>query len=393
MSYSVQMDRIQVNAEMLRWARDRSGLDEGVFARAFPHFEAWEHGDKLPTLKQLQAFAKKTYTPFGYLFLEQPPAEPLPIADLRIGRDTSPARPSPHLLDTVYRCQQRQDWYRSYADSTGQSRVSLPVVDSRPDTVTSAAGSARHTLSFDVAERQAQHTWSDALSLFRQRVEDAGVLITINGVVGNNTHRKLDPDEFRGFALVDNDKLAPLIFVNGADTKAAQMFTIAHELAHLLIGKEGLSDADPATPLQLTEESWCNSFAGEFLVPRAHLEAAFNPSEPVGDEMQRLATQYKVSTLVVLRRLRDLGAILEDRYWDMYNAELARLKEYSTGSDTTGGGSFYSSQRFRVGERFARALITSTLEGETTYTEALQLLDFSRVETLHSYARRLGFNL
>ena len=385
------MERVQIKGQMLRWARDRSGLALEDFTKKFPHFEAWERGTRLPTLKQLKKFADGTYTPLGYLFLEAPPDEPLPIDDLRFGRKGLSNQASPHLLDTIYRCQQRQEWFHAHAAKTGNDPVLLATLNPDTNAIRSTASQVREHLGFGVSDRQRLSKWSEALSLFRQKVEDAGVLITINGVVGNNTQRKLDPEEFRGFALVDD--LAPLIFVNGADTKSAQMFTVAHELAHLLIGKEGLSDAEPGLESQISEETWCNSFAGEFLIPTEDFQGRFDPIRSIDSEMERLAADYKVSTLVVLRRIRDHGVISENDYWSKYDAEVTRLKEYTERKDTTGGGNFYLSQRYRVGDRFARAIITSTLEGETSYVEALHLLDFSSMETLFKYARRLGFDV
>lgn len=385
------MERVEIKGEMLRWARDRSGLTDEAFSKRFPNFGAWERGVKLPTLKQLRNFANGTYTPLGYLFLDNPPDEPLPINDLRVGRTGHPDRPSPHLLDTIYRCQQRQEWFHAHAARTGDDPVLLATLNPDTNALRSTASQVREHLGFGVSDRQRLSKWSDALSLFRQKVEDAGVLITINGVVGNSTQRKLDPEEFRGFALVDD--LAPLIFVNGADTKSAQMFTVAHELAHLVIGKEGLSDAEPGIESRISEETWCNSFAGEFLIPTEDFQGRFDPTRSIDSEIARLAADYKVSTLVVLRRIRDHGGISENDYWHKYNAEVTRLKELTERKDTTGGGNFYLSQRYRVGDRFARAIITSTLEGETSYVEALHLLDFSSIETLFKYARRLGFDV
>ena len=79
----------------------------------------------------------------------------------------------------------------------------------------------------------------DALRRLRNQFDAAGVLVCFNGVVGNNTRRKLDPKEFQGFALAD--EYAPLVFVNSADFKAAQIFTLAHELAHLFVAESGVS--------------------------------------------------------------------------------------------------------------------------------------------------------
>jgi Zn-dependent peptidase ImmA (M78 family) len=376
--------RVDVRPELLRWARERARLDMASLAHRFPRLAEWERGEECPTLKQLEELAKATHTPVGYLFLPRPPIEQVPIPDFRTIGGERDQRPSPDLLDTLYLCQQRQEWYRDFVRSGGEDP--LPFVgsaDVSSDVVTTAA-TMRHTLGFGLEERRRMPTWEAALRRFIEQADAVGVLVMVNGVVGNNNHRKLDPEEFRGFALAD--ALAPLVFINGADTKAAQMFTLAHELAHIWLGRTALSDAGPATAPSHVVEAWCNRVAAELLVPMAVLRSEYRREADLFAEAGRLARRFKVSSLVTLRRMHDAGGITRAQFWQAYRKELDDLRALSQGS----GGNFYLTQAARVSKRFARALVASTLEGQTLHRDAFRLLGFSKLATFEELGRSLG---
>jgi Zn-dependent peptidase ImmA (M78 family) len=379
------MTRVAVQPALLRWAAERSGRAEEDLRARFPRLELWEQGEAEPTLKQLEQYARATHTPVGYLFLPEPPVERVPIPDMRTIAGTPAGRPSPNLLDTIYACQQRQDWYREYTRSLGEEPHRWVGAARPTDSPAETASRIREALAFDLAERAALATWADALRRFTEQAEDLGVLVMVSGIVGNNTHRKLDPREFRGFALADD--LAPLVFVNGADTKAAQMFTLGHELAHLWLGGSALSDASPNNEPGVEIERWCNAVAAEVLAPLDVVRAEFDPAAPLGEERDRLAKRFKVSTLVVLRRLFDAGFLTWPAFRDAYDRELERLVGSPRGA---GGGNFYWTELARVGRRFARAVITSTLEGQTLYGDAFHMLGFSKQETFRELGNRLG---
>ncbi|MBX3347561.1 MAG: ImmA/IrrE family metallo-endopeptidase [Nitrospira sp.] len=381
------MTRVAVQPQLLRWARERAGLAHVDLERKFPHLADWEHGTAQPTLKQLEAFAKTTHAPIGYLFLPEPPVETVPIPDFRTPGNTRIGRPSPDLLDTLYVCQQRQEWFRNYARSMGEQPLAFVGSVRVEDDVVSTAARIRRELGFDVEARRQMSTWEAALRHFLEQADTTGILVMCNGVVHNNNYRHLDPDEFRGFALAD--PLAPLIFINGADTKAAQMFTLAHELAHIWLGQSGVSDAQPSTVPAEQVERWCNQLAAELLVPMELMRVEYDPDADVTDEVVRLARRFKVSTLVILRRMLDAGGLREPQFWDAYHAEVARLQTFPRGS----GGNFYLTQAARVGKRFAGALVVSTLEGQTRYTEAFRLLGFSKLSTFKELGRSLGVGL
>ena len=378
------MIRAPVKPELLRWARERAGMEVEALERRFPKYHEWESGTALPTLKQVEKLANATHAPVGYFFLTEPPHESLPIPDLRTVGSLPVDQPSPNLLSTIYQCQQRQEWYREFARA--EAEASLPFIGSvtTASDVDRVATRIRNSLDLDLATQATLPTWTEAMRCFIETADALGVLVMVNGIVGNNTHRKLDPDEFRGFALVDD--LAPLIFINGADTKAAQMFTLAHELAHLWLGQSALSDSTPNSIPSDRIEAWCNRVAAELLVPLSILREEFRGDEELSVALIRLARRFKVSTLVLLRRIHDLGALGDAAFRSAYQAELARLLALAG----TRGGNFFPTLRTRVGRRFGHALVTSTLGGRTSFSESYRLLGIKTPAALQGFADSLG---
>lgn len=375
--------RVGVSSELLAWARERSGLPADELVRRYPKLDEWQQGVSSPTLKQLERFAATTHTPVGYLFLAQPPDEALPVPDFRTFADEAVGRPSPDLLHTIFDCERRQEWYRDYGRAN--SAEGLVVGSFTPDTnPATAAAAMRDALAFGVDNRGS--SWSDAFRRLAEHAEELGILVMVNGVVRSNTHRKLDPHEFRGFALVD--AYAPVVFVNGADTKAAQVFTLAHELAHVWLGRSGIDNPDPDASAAPAVERWCNETAAELLVPAADLGAQ-DAGDTTETALDHLAARYRVSTLVVLRRLLDIGTLDLARYRQRYTAERDRLLALLAESGGT-GGNFYNTHPVRTSKRFARALLASTLEGQTLYRDAFQMLGFTKHSTFDEFAQRLG---
>jgi Zn-dependent peptidase ImmA (M78 family)/transcriptional regulator with XRE-family HTH domain len=380
-------DHVDVAPELLRWARERSGRSLDDLAGRFSKLAAWEAGTASPTMRQLEDYAQATYTPFGYLFLAEPPVERLPIPDFRTVANGPVRAPSPDLLDTIYACEQRQTWYRQYAEERGHEAVALVGSQNTGVAPVAAAAAIRDVLGFGLARRAAFPSWARAFDGLREHAEQAGILIMINGVVGNNTHRKLDADEFRGFCLVD--AYAPVVFVNGADTKAAQIFTLAHELAHVTLGGSAVSGPDLGRLDESNDiERWCNEVAAELLVPASSLRAEYQPAAGLTEELDRLARLYKASTLVLLRRIRDVGLLGRTDFRTAYQAELHRVLTLAARSGS--GGNFYTTEPLRVSRAFARALLTDTAAGRTTHREAFRLLGIKKIATFEELGHRLG---
>lgn len=381
-------ERVQIKPELFQWAQERSGIGLGDLCEKFPKYPQWLSGEAEPTMRQLEKFAAQTYTPFGYFFLAAPPEERLPIPDFRTVKDRRVSRPSPHLLDTIYAALLRQEWMRGFLVEQGEPALAFVGSRTMRDSPEAVASDIRRTLGLEPHWSRGLATWEEALRNLIQVIEGVGVLVMINGVVENNTHRPLDVEEFRGFALSDSH--APVIFINGTDAKAAQMFTLVHELAHLWLGQSGISDFKELLPSENAVEIFCNKVAAEFLVPANEMRAAWRDERGGEKAFERLARLFKVSPVVAARRLLDLELISRARYFAFY-------KEYTKAAAQrkerpAGGGNFYLTLGSRLGKRFPAAVYSAAKEGRLQYRDAYQLTGLSGA-SYDRFGREHGFAL
>jgi len=381
------MPRAPVKPEMLRWARERAGRSVEEFSARFKKLDEWERGETQPTFKQLEDFAKATCVPFGYLFLPEPPEEHIPIPDLRTIRNQEIRRPSPDLLDTIHTMQRRQAWLREELIECEAEPLDFVASARTADDPQGIGREMRRMIGLDEGWAAAARTWHEAVGELRRAIEKFGVMAVVNGVVGNNTHRKLDVEEFRGFTL--SDEYAPLIFINGADAKSAQMFTLVHELAHVWLGESALTDAGLTSRPSQQIESWCDRAAAEFLVPAQELKASWHDVRHEESPFEILARRFKVSPIVAGRRAMDLCLVGREAFFAFYDDYTAREGEKRT---APAGGNFYNNQNTRVGERFAIQVFRAAKSGRVSFKEAYDLTGLGG-GAFQEYANRLGVNL
>lgn len=361
--------RVSVSGAVLAWAAGRSGREEELH-RQFPKLNVWLAGTESPTLRQLEEFSRATLVPFGYFFLETPPSEDVDIADFRV-RNREEVQLGAELYALISTLRLRQAWLREFREQEGIEPLSFIgsyPLDARTDIV---AENMHHTLHLSNDWASSLASWGDALATLTRHAEQAGVLVVFNSVLGNNTHRRLKPEEFSGFVLADH--YAPLIFVNAADGKAAQMFTLAHELAHLWFGASGISLLSEREPAGSDIERACNRVAAAFLMPADDFQAAWREVAQTAGWVETLARRFKVSRPAVIWRAVELGNIPRSEAEALHASIKSQPEEsVSTGQ---GGGDFYRLQLRRLGRPLIEAIVRAVGEGLLPYHEAEELLD------------------
>jgi Zn-dependent peptidase ImmA (M78 family) len=261
--------------------------------------------------------------------------------------------------------QERQSWLTDYLTESGYDNLSFVGAFDENDNYKKIVSDIRKSLNLSEGWAKEFRTWEETLDYLTQKIEDTGIIVTFNGVVGNNTRRRIDVEECRGFVLV-NDK-APFLFINSADAKAAQMFTLIHELAHIWLGESAGFNNDNMLPADDPIEKLCDKVAAEFLVPETHFRKLWQTTQ----NFKTLSRNLKVSPIVVSRRALDLKLITKGEFFEFYNSYIKsfQLKKENQAS----GGNFYATARKRVSLRFANYVNTAVKENNLLYRDAYRL--------------------
>lgn len=374
-----------INPEVLRWARTRADLSIAALAKrlgtAESNVEAWEAGEKRPTFNQAMNYAHHTHTPFGFLFLQAPPKEDLPIPDLRTVDSHREPGFSLALRDTIRWVMERQDWYRDYLNSQGITLNEYSGRFNRNSPIDDVVKDIRKALG--ISTHPSRGSFEDYFSLLINKIEAIGILVMRNSIVNNNTSRPLSVEEFRGFAITDN--LAPVIFINTADCPEARLFTLAHELAHIWIGQSGVSDGSPTN--HRSEEKQCNAIAAELLVPGLEFLASWEEHEDWRQNAPVLSKHFHVSEWVIARRALTFELISTEQYGAFINHKLAAYKA----REKDGKPTYNRLQTGRVSKAFSQAVASETLSGRMLYRDASRLVGI-KPQNLSEYSKKeLGF--
>lgn len=380
------MATANINTAMLTWARERSGYSVSEFAHKLTIDEErllkWESGEQALTFNQAMQFAERAHIPFGYLFLLKPPAETLPIPDLRTLEGKPVSQPSTELLDLVKLMLQRQEWYREYLKQ--QLAEPNPFVGrfSAHNQVNTLVEDIRNALQIGLypARGNSDDYYRDLVT----RIESLGILVMRQANLGHFT-RPLQVEEFRGFAITD--EYAPVIFVNHADAPGARLFTLIHELCHIWIGQSGISDGDARTSRK--EEILCNAVAAELLVPAEEFTHLWRRDVEFWQEnLSPLELHFRVSRWVLARRALTLGLI---QYHD-YTGYVAELKAawMEREKSSKGGPTYYKTKKAQISQPFSRAVVGQALSGQLLLRDASVLLDGIKPAKIPDFAKELG---
>lgn len=382
-----------IKPEIIEWARKRARLTIEELAKKL-HVSAdrvrqWEKGETPIGMEKARALAEYAVLPFGLLFAKKIPDIKITIPDCRSIRNKEVRTVSPELYGTISSAEEKQDWYRDYLKEAGEEKLDFVGSITEQTPIQDVVKKLYAVLKCDPDQiRKENSTWEKLFDFLICQVENAGILFMRNGILHNNTRRRLDLEEFRGFVLVD--EWAPLIFINGSDYPAAQLFTLIHELVHLLLGKGGITDAEMFSSHSSKTERFCNQAAAEFLVPEKELKEKWNGKLSADENIIALIKYFKVSSLVMISRAEQTGLISSSESVAMRKREIGRFKEIKARLREHGGGNFYATLKYRVSPLFAQTVIAEANSNRILLRDAFRLLGVKNMNKLQEFSRSLG---
>lgn len=361
---------------------EKSNREIAEVQNRFNQLDKWLEGEVKPTYNQLVNLSKFLRVPFGYLLLEEPVKEDIPLLDFRTVDTEAIYKPSRELIDTIQDMEMKQAWYREQmveAENDPLRFVGI-VKDINNISVIKMVNDIRHIFQLDDDWYTIATSTYPTFSVLRDQLSKFGIIVMQNGTALNNSHRPLNLNEFRAFTLVD--EYAPLIFINTLDSNSGKTFSLLHELVHLIIGRPSLYNDDVSNRHKYSNkiEVFCNKVAAELIAPtNIFLEKWINQykeSQDIIHKIELIAGDFKVSKMIIARKALDEQFITQETYNEVTRLakeafDLSRMKERS-------GGNYLNTMLSRLDRNFLQTLITSADYGETSYSYAYQIAGMTR---------------
>jgi len=359
-----------LNPALLVWARERAGLTVAQVADALGKspqiISSWEAGTSAPTYVQLEKLAYTVRRPIALLFFPEPPRELDPHQSFRTLPDFEIDELS---AETRFRIRQARAVQLSLGELSDGANPSsrfilrdLPTVAANP---AKAAEQIRQFLGIDLATQRSWRSNRQALSAWRAAVEAVGVFVF------KDTFKQRDVS---GFSLYDTE--FPIIYINNSTAKTRQMFTLFHELGHLLFHTNGVTKRDDSYIRVLHGEArdveiFCNRFAADVLVPESALAA--EDLAATDQNIARLARSFNVSREVILRRLLDRGVVSRTVY-EMKAKEWA-ADYFEAKASEEGGGDYYATQASYLSDTYTRLAFHRYYQGSISIEDLARHLN------------------
>ncbi len=381
---------VNVNPAILNWVMQKVQV-ESANSSVIEMITKWISGEKAPTFNQIETVSKKTNIPFGYFFLDKPPMEDCRIVNFRTVDSINIQNPSRNLIDIVDSMSSVQEWMAEYNKDNGASEYTFVGSLKITDDVISAANTVREELNLSLNWFENLRNAKEAFNSLRNSITNLGVIVMMNGIVGNNTHRTLSVSEFRAFTLVD--PYAPLIFINSRDTDNGKLFSLLHELVHVWIGKDDFyNDTHGVSQKVSKEEQFCNAVAAEILVPNSMFLNEWSKQSGNSETIiYTLENKFICSRFTLLIKAFNTGKIEKNEFHKLLNLfkEQFEVIQSQKQNKKSGGGDFYRTLSNKWDRKFIQALYASAQSGRTQYRD-VYLLTNTTGTTFHELIRKVG---
>jgi Zn-dependent peptidase ImmA (M78 family) len=381
---------VDIAPAILSWVINNTSLlntDDNLYTKV----TAWISGEKKPTFNQIETLSKKTHVPLGYFFLKNPPVENLPILEYRTVNSTAIANPSRDIIDTVYYLESTQEWMREYLKNSGVGSIVFVASQKGVFQPMLIANAIRNEINLNIDWYSKQNCIRDAFNNLRRLLSKSGIMIMMSGIVGSNTHRKLDIEEFRAITLLD--EIAPVIFINSNDTLSGKLFSLMHEAAHIWVGENSFFNDRFNNIGDVSQtERLCNAVAAEILVPNELFIEEWKGTIKKGNPdnaIKQLARLFNCGVTIIARRALDNNFILQDQYLRIAKEAIQSYIDSQTKHD--GGGDYYKTNASRLDHNLIIAIDNSLKEGTISFTDAYRLTNTSR-KTFPLLVEKVRFN-